>query len=118
MPRLRVYLEHPEVREWIRRSSTGSVIASLSARASGALPVVVPPLDAQRSMTDILGMLDEKIAVHEGIARATAELRGSVLRLLFAGERPPFGAGGGLNTWPGRRCPCSGQTTYIDRVSA
>lgn len=95
MPRYLVhYLEHPEVREWIRRSSTGSVIASLSAGAFGALPVVVPPLDAQRSMTDILGMLDEKIAVHEGIARATAELRGSVLRLLLAGERPPFGAGG------------------------
>jgi hypothetical protein len=88
------YLEHPEVREWIRRSSTGSVIASLSASGLGELPVVVPPLDAQRSMTDILGTLDEKIAVHEEIARATAELRGSVLRLLFAGEHPPFGAGG------------------------
>jgi hypothetical protein len=75
-------------------SGPPAVIASLSAGTFGALPVVVPPIAVQRSMTDILGMPDEKIAVHEEIARATAGLRGSVLRLLFAGEHPPFGAGG------------------------
>ncbi|TDC97834.1 restriction endonuclease subunit S [Actinomadura sp. 7K507] len=84
------YLEHSEVREWLRRASTGSVIPNLSVRTLAEMPVAVPPLDEQRAMTDILGLLDEKIAVHEEIIRSTVELRDSVSRLLFSGSRPPF----------------------------
>ncbi|MEU9024399.1 restriction endonuclease subunit S [Actinomadura sp. NPDC048394] len=85
------YFEQPAVRLWLRASSTGSVIPNLSIRTLAEMPVAVPPIGEQRALGEVLGLLDEKIAVHEEIVRATAELRGSVARLLFAGEHPPFG---------------------------
>lgn len=91
LPRYLVhYFEQPAVREWLRASSTGSVIPNLSIRTLEEMPLAVPPIEEQRALGEVLGLLDEKIAVHEEIVRATAELRGSVARLLFAGERPPF----------------------------
>ncbi|WP_165978537.1 restriction endonuclease subunit S [Actinomadura darangshiensis] len=92
LPRYLVYyFEHPAVKDWLRRSSTGSVIPNLNIRAVAGMPLAVPPIEEQRAMSEILGLLDEKIAVHEEIVRSTDELRGSVARLLFVGSRPPFG---------------------------
>ncbi|MER7133564.1 restriction endonuclease subunit S [Streptosporangium saharense] len=73
------YLSHPLVQDWLRRNAAGSAIPSISGRALGTLPVALPPIETQREIGEILGVLDEKIAVYEQISRVTAELRDTLL---------------------------------------
>lgn len=85
-PYLSHYLGHPAVRDWIVRNASGGVIPSISTRMLGSLPVVVPTTAVQTAIADILGALDEKIIIHEQIARATSALRDELrLRLLSDG---------------------------------
>jgi restriction endonuclease S subunit len=78
------YLGHPAVRDWIARASTGSVIPSVSTTTLNSMPVVIPPAAVQSAIADVLGALDDKIAVHDQISTTAATLRDSVLPLLFA----------------------------------
>src|SRR5258708_8457506 len=80
------YLGHPMVHDWILRHATGSTIPSLSTETMRELPFVAPPLEGQVTIGEILGALDEKIAVHEQIRRTTAGLRDSLLHLLLTGS--------------------------------
>jgi len=86
---LAYYLDHPGVRDWIDRNATGSAIPSLSAATLGALPLVLPPAWIQTAVGEILGALDEQIAVHEQISRTAARLRDALLPLLVAGSGLP-----------------------------
>lgn len=80
---LTYYLGHPAVRNWITHNATGSAISSLSTKTLGSMPVVVPPASVQSAIAEVLGALDEKIAIHDQISRTTAALRDSVLALLI-----------------------------------
>lgn len=84
-PYLTYYLGHPAVRGWTNRNATGSAILSLNTKTLGLLPVVLPPLAIQSVVAEVLGALDEKIAVYDEISRTTAALRDSLLPLLVAG---------------------------------
>jgi restriction endonuclease S subunit len=86
------YLSHPAVRDWISRNAVGSAIPSLNTRTLSALPLVVPPRTAQAAIGDILGVLDEKIAIHDQISRTSAALRDSLLPLLVTGSILPSAA--------------------------
>jgi type I restriction enzyme, S subunit len=77
------YLAHPTVRDWIVRNATGSAIPSLNTRTIATMPVVLPPAEIQSMVGDVLGALDEKIAVHRQISSTTAALRDSLLPLLL-----------------------------------
>lgn len=79
------YLGHPALRDWIIRNATGSAIPSVNTKTLGSIPVVLPTAAAQSVVADILGALDEKIAVHDQICKTTAALRDSVLPLLLTG---------------------------------
>lgn len=83
------YLSHPAVRDWILRNAMGSTVPSLSSETLRSLPVLMPPLDAQHAIGDVLGALDEKVAVHDQISRTTAQLRDSLLSLLLTGSVQP-----------------------------
>jgi len=80
------YLDHPAVHEWIDRNARSSVIPTLTTKTLSALPVVIPEPDRQAEIADVLGALDDKIAVHEEISSTTSTLRAAVLlRLLTDG---------------------------------
>jgi restriction endonuclease S subunit len=82
------YLAHPAVRGWIRRNDTGSAIPSLSTKALGLMPMVIPPASVQSAVAEVLSALDEKVAVHFQISRTTAALRDAVLPHLLDGSLP------------------------------
>jgi restriction endonuclease S subunit len=86
---LAYYLDHPGVRDWIDRNATGSAIPSLTAATLGALPFVLPPERVQTAVSEILGALDEQIAVHDRISRTAARLRDALLPLLILGSGLP-----------------------------
>lgn len=83
---LTYYLGHPAVRDWISRNATGSAILSLNTKTLGSMPIVLPPLAVQSVATELLSVLDEKIAVYDQISKTTAALRDSLLPLLLAGS--------------------------------
>ncbi|MEV4354068.1 restriction endonuclease subunit S [Nonomuraea sp. NPDC049625] len=70
------YLGHPEVREWIMRHAVGATMPNLNTTILSSLPVTIPPAADQASIADLLGALDEKIAVNDRIA-ATARALGT-----------------------------------------
>ncbi|MFZ0121072.1 MAG: restriction endonuclease subunit S [Pseudonocardiaceae bacterium] len=80
---LTYYFGHPTVRDWITRNATGSAIPSLNTKTLGSMPVVFPPMAMQSLVTEVLGALDEKVAVHDQISRTTAKLRDALLPLLL-----------------------------------
>jgi type I restriction enzyme S subunit len=71
------YLGHPIVREWIVRHAIGATMPNLNTSILSSLPFVVPPLDEQKAIAQILSSLDDKIELNqqmnhtlEAIARA------------------------------------------------
>lgn len=77
------YLTHPQVVEWVRRSATSAVLPTISIRKIRELPVLVPPIERQREIVELLDALDEKMGVHDGILRATREMHASALGALL-----------------------------------
>jgi restriction endonuclease S subunit len=80
------YLGHPAVSDWIMRNATGSAIRTLSSKTLGSMPVVLPPSAVQSAIGEVLGALDEKVAVHDQISRTAAALRDSLIPLLMVGS--------------------------------
>lgn len=71
------YLGHPAVREWIVRHAVGATMPNLNTGILSAVPVLVPPPEEQRSISALLGALDDKIDLNrrmnetlEAMARA------------------------------------------------
>jgi hypothetical protein len=82
---LKYYLALPATRDWIDRHTTGTAVPTISTRAFGALPVVLPPVNAQAAMAEALGTLDEQVEVHERISATAARLRDMLAPLLLTG---------------------------------
>lgn len=66
--------------EMIRRAAFGSVHATLYYPDAKALYISVPQLSEQRSIADVLGALDNKIAANTKIATTADELAGALTR--------------------------------------
>jgi type I restriction enzyme S subunit len=71
------YLGDPRVRSWIVRHAQGATMPNLNTAILSALPFVVPPIEEQRAIAQILSALDDKIELDrklnetlEAIARA------------------------------------------------
>ncbi|MGW3800028.1 restriction endonuclease subunit S [Streptomyces clavifer] len=87
-PYLAAFLAGPGAVAWMKSHSAGSAIRSITVGTLAALPVVLPPLVEQHRIGSLLGALDEKIRMHEEIARTTGLLRESVAGLLMSGQPP------------------------------
>ncbi|GII95895.1 type I restriction-modification system subunit M/S [Sinosporangium siamense] len=83
------YLNSPSVLDWLTRNSAGSVLPSINLRVLGTLPVVLPPAEARRTIGRALQALNDKITVHEQIARTTVALRDALFPLLTSGKVIP-----------------------------
>lgn len=69
--------------------SSGTAIPSINTKTLGSLPVALPSLTIQRAIGRTLDALNQKIAAHELICQATAELRDTLLPLLLSGRVRP-----------------------------
>ncbi len=85
---LSFYFSHPAVSNWIAGNSRGTSVPSISSQVLGKLPVILPPLTTQRSISVALGKLNDSIAAHQRISETTAELRDTLLPLLMSGRFP------------------------------
>jgi restriction endonuclease S subunit len=81
---LSYYLCHPSVRDWVISNGAASAISTLTTKTLGALPVAIPPTETQTVIAEMLGALDEKVAIHEQIVETTVALRDAITPLLFA----------------------------------
>jgi restriction endonuclease S subunit len=86
-----LYFTHPAVKEWIARHARGTAIPSISSQILGTLPVSLPPTPTQRAIGQALKALNEKIEAHQRICETTAELRDTLLPLLFSGQLSAHG---------------------------
>ena len=80
------YFTHPAVKDWIARHAKGTAIPSISSQILGTLPVSLPPLPTQSAIGQALMALNEKIEAHQRICETSAELRDTLLPLLFSGQ--------------------------------
>lgn len=77
------YLGHPAVRDWMARQASTATVPTLTLSTLRTLPVLIPPIPTQGTVGDIMGAVNDKIAVHREIVEVTAQLRDSLLPLLL-----------------------------------
>ncbi|MFI5676446.1 restriction endonuclease subunit S [Streptomyces cellulosae] len=82
------YLSAGAAQRWMARRAAGATIPSISLRDLGDLPVLLPPLAEQKAIGETLGALDEKVRIHQEIARTTGEYRALLADLLMTGALP------------------------------
>lgn len=60
--------------QYVLGTQTGTGVPHLSAEQIRKFPIVIPPLEDQRAIAEVLGALDDKIAVNAKIAETADEL--------------------------------------------
>jgi type I restriction enzyme, S subunit len=77
------YLGHSAVRDWIARHASTATVPTLTLGTLRTLPILVPPFTVQSTIGDIMGALDDKVALHREIVEVTEQLSDSLLPLLL-----------------------------------
>lgn len=77
------YLGHPVVRAWVVRHAHGATMPNLNTTILGSLPFVVPPRRAQEAIADVLGALDDKIALNRRMSETLEAIASAVFRHWF-----------------------------------
>ncbi|MEZ0484013.1 restriction endonuclease subunit S [Fibrella aquatica] len=72
-------LQSVSSRDWIIQHATGTTMASLNQEVISRIPIILPPIDEQRRIAQILGTLDDKIELNRQL-NATLE---QMARTLF-----------------------------------
>ena len=80
------YLTHPSVRDWLALQFRSGIVSTATTGRIAALPAVLPPLDVQHAIVDVVRTLDDKIEVHEEIVRTTQTLRDLLVPQLLSGN--------------------------------
>ncbi len=83
---LRYWLNSPIMATYIHGFRDGSVAERLNLPTIRSLPVLVPPMSEQSGIADVLGALDDKIAVNDRIVGLASELISTLF--VQALERP------------------------------
>jgi type I restriction enzyme S subunit len=73
-----------ESREWIVKHAVGATMPNLNTSILRALPIAVPPTDEQKAIGEVLGALDDKIAVNARVHGASAELKAALVAAALA----------------------------------
>ncbi|BCJ37146.1 hypothetical protein Athai_46490 [Actinocatenispora thailandica] len=77
-------LLRPDVTQWLRRNSGGSVVRSIQSRRLGELTVEVPSMEAQRSIADQLDAVEHELTAYRAAASASAAVREALTRQLLS----------------------------------
>ncbi|MCK9923217.1 restriction endonuclease subunit S [Frankia sp. AgPm24] len=82
------YLRLARVQHWMADEVGGVAVPVMSATRLQTLPLVLPPTSVQQDVASALDAFDAKIAAHQRILEATAELRDALAPALFTGAIP------------------------------
>jgi type I restriction enzyme S subunit len=64
------YLGSPEARSWIVRHAVGATMPNLNTSILSALPIKIPSIVDQHAIANLLGTLDDKIAINDRVGSA------------------------------------------------
>ena len=80
---LQKYLTHPEFKSHMIAMSSGATRAALTKAGIEQFPIPVPPRWEQDRIADVLGVLDDKIAINERIAATSVKIADSLFQNLM-----------------------------------
>lgn len=87
---LTFYLSSPGAIHWLeRRGIVGTTIRHISAGRLVQMPLLLPPMSVQREISQVLGALDEELAVQDRISASTRQLRDLWLSRLISAQPIP-----------------------------
>ncbi|MEU0278415.1 N-6 DNA methylase [Streptomyces sp. NPDC006195] len=79
------FLSLPEVQAWIKDRAEMTTVASIKTKAMQQLPVLLPPIEEQRRIGDLLCALDSQIRAHHQVVAAAERAHGELATLLMGG---------------------------------
>jgi restriction endonuclease S subunit len=79
------FLSLPETQAWIKDRAEMTTVASIKTKAMEQLPVLLPPLDEQRRIGELLYALDSQIVAHHRVVTAAERAHGELAILLMGG---------------------------------
>ncbi|MGW3467096.1 N-6 DNA methylase [Saccharopolyspora sp. NPDC000995] len=82
------YLATEWVQDWLSQHCARTTVPSLSAKTMRQLPVWLPPLDQQESITEIMSSLDEQLALQDEVTDITERLKHYLGQLIGTGYFP------------------------------
>jgi type I restriction enzyme M protein len=83
------YLCRPDAVAWVRDRATATGAPSISAKALGNQPVVLPPYNEQRSIVRALSTLEAQATAHARFAAAVWDVRAAMVERLMTGGPVP-----------------------------
>jgi type I restriction enzyme M protein len=84
---LTCYLSSPGALQWLdRHAIVGTAIMHISARRLVQMPLLLPPMSVQRVISELLGALDEELAIQDRISASTRRLRNLWLSRLMSAD--------------------------------
>lgn len=81
---LLIWIQHNRV-EFTRRAS-GSTFPEISRSEVRRIPILLPPLDVQQRIVDLVGAVDAEIDSAEAVARGTRDVRAAILSDVLSGD--------------------------------
>ncbi|MHB9860008.1 restriction endonuclease subunit S [Streptomyces sp. YIM S03343] len=80
------YLGEPEVQSWIHQHAVGATMPNLNTAILGAVPIVVPPVEARARINEEFSTLDARAMTAINETRALVEIRDALLPQLVTGK--------------------------------
>lgn len=103
---VRYWISQGKIKEWLHQHSTGSTMASLNQKTIARIPIFLPTIEKQKTISDVLSAFDNKIELNgrmnetlEAMARAVFKdwfVDFGPTRRKAAGETEPVAILGGL----------------------
>ena len=85
-PRFAMYWCQANTSEFLSRAG-GNTFLEVSRKKVAAIPLLLPPLEEQRRIVDLVGSIDEQVSSLESQVESVVALRSGVLSELLSGER-------------------------------
>ena len=82
------FLGDPRVRAWIVRHAQGATMPNLNTAILSALPFVVPPLEEQRAIAQILDTMDDKIELNRKVNETLEAMARAIFKSWFVDFDP------------------------------
>lgn len=82
------YFGHPSVRGWVVRHAHGATMPNLNTAILGACPFLVPPIDEQRKIGDVLSALDDKIDLNRRMSETLEAMARALFKSWFVDFEP------------------------------
>ena len=82
------YLSHPASKAWVVQHAVGATMPNLNTSILSALPFVLPPMDEQEKIANVLSALDDKIELNRRMNETLEEMARALFRDWFVDFGP------------------------------